>query len=173
MMRRGFPLLLGMGAILWLMVATAYPVTITPKAREQLLRSAQDMIKAGRPGSALEQLEYVYGELPEDAVVVRTLFDLLVHVKKYERAEEVMKAYLEVKPTDVRSMRDLAVLMFKMERPDEALPELERIIATAPGESWPYEIVLEALMTGGMDGRALEHIARARDALGDLSLIHI
>jgi tetratricopeptide (TPR) repeat protein len=155
------------------LIAACLSQPLSQEARDRLVREARESARGGTYGEAIKKLESLYASSPEDAVIVRALFDILVAAKNYPRAEQVIVRYLEGRPDDVRGMADLAMLHFRTGRADSGRQLLTKIVGVAPGEIWPYQLCFQALLEVGMDEEALEMASEARAALGDSVLFAV
>lgn len=152
------------------LASASFGQQISAKERDQQVRLAKDLAKADNYDGALRSLENLYEKLPEDGIVVRALFDLLVRADRYGRAEEVITRYLEGRSGDIKARSDLAALYFKTDRKDEGMTVLEGLIEMAPDEAWPYDIGLNVLVGSDLGEDALGLILQARQAMGDSTI---
>ena len=84
---------IAIAAALTVLVAagTAWSQPPTDGSRDKTLREARALARSGNFDAAMRMLEPLYAANPDDAVVVTALFQVLVEVKNYDRAEAVMK----------------------------------------------------------------------------------
>ena len=152
------------------LASTGLGQQVSAKARDQQVRLAKDLAKAGNYDGAVRSLENLYEKLPEDGIVVRALFDVLVRSDRHGRAEEVITRYLEGRSGDIKARADLAALYFKTDRKDEGMTVLAGVVEMAPDEAWPYDIGINVLIGSDLSEDALGLILQARQAMGDSTI---
>jgi tetratricopeptide (TPR) repeat protein len=164
---------LTLASLMVIAAASVQAQNLSPRERERQVKEARELEQSGNLDLAITKLEGLYRQAPRDGVVIKTLFNLLVKAKAYERAEEIMDPYLRETSVDVKAMADFASLMLKTERKPEADRLLQEIVDMAPEEVWPYEIGLHVLTDNAVHDDALRLIARAREAGEDSSLFAV
>jgi tetratricopeptide (TPR) repeat protein len=139
--------------------------------RDKSLHEATVLARSGNYDAAIQKLEGLYASYPDDAVVVSGLFSALVEVKRYDRAEAVMKKFVERRPMDPKGLGDLASLYLISGRKEPALDILERLIKIAPDETWTYQSAFSILWRSGALDETVAMITRGRKATGDSTLL--
>jgi tetratricopeptide (TPR) repeat protein len=174
MMKR-LKLISPLGAILLVAVlaSAVSPAELTDQEREEGLREARELVKAGRQKTAIRKLDDLHKRSPDNPMIVKELFRVLVDTDEYTRAEQMITAYLERRPHDARAMADLAGLYFKTERVAEGRATLDRIVREEPDQHWPYELAIEALSRHKLEDELLVLIAEAREALTDSTVFAV
>lgn len=162
--------ILALGMLCLGLISPGFGQQTSAQDRDQQIRQAMDLTKAGNYDAALRILDDLYKRLPEDGLVVRALFDLLVEGGRYDRAEDVIRRYLSQREGDVKAKTDLAALYFKTDRREDGMALLRGIVEMAPEEPWPYDIGLNVLTGSKLDEEALTWISTARAAVGDSTL---
>jgi tetratricopeptide (TPR) repeat protein len=161
---------LGAAALVVLLLAAGAAGQPQPLSKERGLRDVRALLRAGGHQAAIALLEKLDAAYPNDSAIVEGLFQALVTVKAYQRAEEVMARFTRARPDDPRGPANLALVYLLMERRADALAALEKLIALKPAEAWPYQTAYQVLWERGAPADATAMILRARAAVGDSAL---
>jgi tetratricopeptide (TPR) repeat protein len=163
------------GAVLLVVLlgSCAFCGELSREERDRALREARDLVRTGNRDAAIQMLEALYNSAPSDGDLVKALSGMLIDAGDYERAERILEQYVGRKPNDVSALADLASLYFRSEKAARGMELLDRLVAKAPMEVWPYEIGLDALIDSDMKDDILTFARMARDELGDSTLFAI
>ena len=127
-------------------------------------RLADVLIIGGEYWSAMEELEAILTQDPNDVTSAAMLVRVYAWVKDFERAQQVYDRYLrKLDPSDEQDQLLLAPVLLDMQRPSEALIYLQRLHRNYPMEvEWAANLVFCYLQTGDRERahRLVEEMAR-------------
>jgi tetratricopeptide (TPR) repeat protein len=156
-----------------LLFATSLRAQVSSTDRDGAIKEARSLAGAGDREGAIRILEAFYARAPLDGAVVQSLAGLLAEAGHTDRAKAVLGDYTAKRGDDTKALSALAALDFQTGEKDKGMEVIERIVARAPGELWPYQIGLDALMSADMKTEMLAFIDRARHAVGDSILFAV
>ncbi len=104
-------------------------IALAPEAAEPRLALARVQKRDRRPDDANNTLTQMAAEVPEErrAVAVARGHELM---GRFADAEQALRAFLEAQPRDPEAQRRLADLLLRLNRPADAAPVLESLLAT-------------------------------------------
>jgi tetratricopeptide (TPR) repeat protein len=152
-------------AVLW--AAAVLGASLTPEARDRVIKEAHRLEVSGDRQAAIVKLQALYEEAPLDGVVVETLADMLSSAGETEKATEILARYTAERGDDTRAMSTLATLYFRAGKKDKGLQAIERIVDRARDQLWPYQVALDAMTGSGLNEETIDLVRQARSATGD------
>ncbi|MEA2603463.1 MAG: hypothetical protein QOF89_4455 [Acidobacteriota bacterium] len=145
-------------------MATRQPPRLTPEMRAQIVvpggeqggpapegdagaapaadpGASQAAAGAGGPGpamQAIQELKDYVDKNPKDAQAVRKLADLNFDIRNWQRAQELYRHYLELKPNDPDVLTDLGISFRETKEYDQALRHFQEAQKAAPDHWQAY-----------------------------------
>jgi tetratricopeptide (TPR) repeat protein len=98
----------------------------SPPAPQSLFETAQDLAARGRLDQAMAQLDKLAAQAPEPAGVERLRGSILYEKEDLQQAEAAFARALAQDPADRESAEMRGVTLFRLGRPEEAIPFLEK-----------------------------------------------
>jgi tetratricopeptide (TPR) repeat protein len=94
-------------------------------------------------------------EDPFDVAAIRMLAELAGRIGRYPDAEKLLRRAIELAPGFTAARGNLALVLYRQNRPDEALAELDTVLAEEPENLGPHNLRAAALGRIGGFGEAL------------------
>jgi tetratricopeptide (TPR) repeat protein len=116
-------------------------LTQNPRDNDALITRAKLSLTRGNADAAITDLRAVRRDQPNSVPLQRALASAYMKNEDPTLAEETLRAAVESSPTDPDARLDLAQLLLRSGRGDQALPMLEKLATEQPGNL----AVLEAL----------------------------
>jgi tetratricopeptide (TPR) repeat protein len=156
-------------------LASAAPLgaQVSQAERDRVLGEARDLVRTGNSDAAIRRVEALYKRAPLDGTIVQAYARLLTDAGDLDAAKAVLADYTADRRDDARAMSILASLYFQTGERKQGMETLEKIVARAPKELWPYQIGLDVLLDNNMGEAIVSHIERARKAIGDSTLFAV
>jgi len=134
------------------------------RAMDYSLSSASEFLEAGDLENAERILRERVIQSPTDATALVLMARLLRELAYYAAAEEMLLLALEFQPTFHDARIDLATEMQRQSRPNEALAQLDQVIATQPDNRSALTVKAAALSRAG---RYVESLALYERLVGE------
>ena len=123
--------------------------------------------RTGKTEEAITAYERASKFEPRDGDVWYNLGVLYTHQEEYERAARCYRKALEISPDDADALMNLTLLyVYRLERWDEALPLLLRIVEREPENREAWEMLSIVYVRKGMGEKAREAYTRAQGLKG-------
>lgn len=117
-----------------------------------------DQRAATRLSKCLERAAASAGENPE---ALARIADFHIFARNYEKAADFFRSALELKPNLPDANEKLAGTLIELGRIDEAIPVLERVVASNPLNLAAYDELWKLYSQSGDDEKALKNIEQA------------
>ena len=175
--RRSFAAVAGgsvifLGSALLLVLALApQPVHAQRADSTQLrrFRMADARLQAGKFEEAIQILESLYDEAPENSSFYRKLKEAYESIKRYDDALRLVEDRIGDNPTPTL-VSEKARLLYQKGNEKAASQTWEKAIGLAPGEASSYRIVYQTLVEIRRFKQAIDVLQRARDQLDNDAL---
>jgi Flp pilus assembly protein TadD len=125
------------------------------RVRDPALRPAADALFAGQPGVAEARLRSHLLTAPHDATAMRLLADALVRLGRDMEAQPWLIRCLDIADDDTAARFELARLLFRRQDADQALRQVERLLAGDDQDAAYLNLLAACLMLSGDHGRAI------------------
>ena len=113
----------------------AFAEMIRASVEDPALMAAADALCRGRLAAAEALLRDHLKAFPTDVAAMRMLAEAGTRLGRYPDVEALLDRCLELAPSFSAARYNLAVVLFRQQRPGEALPHLDRLLAEAPTDA--------------------------------------
>ena len=168
-----FHLVLSVAIVVTLLAAACVRAQVAPEERDHTLKAARELALKGDREEAIALVEALYARAPSDGAIIQSLAGLLSEAGEIDRARKILGDYTAKRGDDMGALAALAALDFQSGDKKDGMEVLERIIAKAPNELWPYQIGLDAMLDAEMGEAVVPFIERARRATGDSTVFAV
>lgn len=135
-------------------------------------RLADTYLRAGKFEKAIQILESLYAQAPDNPSFYRKLKDAYESVKRYDDAVRLVNDRLD-KRQSPQLLAEKARLLYRNEDDAAADSLWTAAIDQAPDQATTYRLVYQSLVDVRRFGRAIEVLQQARDRLKNASLFRI
>ena len=119
---------------------------------------------AGQIDESVTVMENWLDEHPQDLLVLRYLAGTLTVLRDWDRAEDQYKAILDIKPNEVVTLNNLAMIQLEQESVSDAVVNARKAVALAPQEPALADTLGVALLRAGEQQEAVSVLTSARQA---------
>lgn len=156
-------LLLVAGLLIGMSVPSALAQT-TDSTQLKRFQMADSQLRAGNHEDAIDILEELYEESPNNSSFYRKLKEAYESVKRYDEALELVEDRIGDSPTPVL-LSEKGRLLFQKGEEEEAFETWNDAIALSPDRSSTYRVVYQTLVDIRQFNRAIEFLKKGRSAL--------
>ncbi|GAB4315097.1 MAG: hypothetical protein Kow0074_02490 [Candidatus Zixiibacteriota bacterium] len=128
---------------------------------------AEQFMSQGNYQRAIEILEPLFDETPDDPTIASALKRAYKGIKDYAALERLLKSQLTAAPDDAVLLSELADLYFLAERDDEGEAVVETLLEKAQSEPDRYNLAARSYLNNGMYQEGIDTYYRGRRELGD------
>lgn len=154
-----------MGALwLGLILASGPAYAQVEDAGRQRLQQADAYLRSDQPERAVELLEPLYDQAPNDASIYRTLKEAYERLKQYDDALRLVNRRIETDATPAL-LSEKARLLWRSDRRDAARKAWTQALDLQPRQPATYRVVHQTLRDLRRYGRAIEVLRQARSTL--------
>ena len=160
-------------AILFAVVAGAptWVAAQSPQSADSLLARAMELHQAGDLLGAIDTYKAVLAIEPERADALSNLGAAYVRLGQFDDAIQQYSAALKVDTTNTPIRLNLALAYYKSARPQLAIPELKRVVASEPQAKNAYLILADCYLQTGQDKELLA-LMRPREQMFENDLAY-
>lgn len=154
--------------------AAAYRAALEQDARNVRIRYSLGNVneKAGRRSAGLHEMEEVVAEKPDDAAALNFVgYTLSLSGEQMQRAEQLIRKALELKPDDGYILDSLGWFLFVQGQSQEALPYLEKASEKVKYDPIIADHLGDALVASGKKREAFEAYRRSLQSNPDNWLV--
>lgn len=108
-------------------------LTKNPRDNDALMARADIAMMQGRPTAAIADIRAVQRDQPNSVILQRALARAYLQSDDRTLGEEALRAGVQAHPADANLRMDLARLLSRTNRGDQALPMLQKLAAEQPG----------------------------------------
>jgi putative PEP-CTERM system TPR-repeat lipoprotein len=119
---------------------------------------------AGKVDESVALMESWLGEHPRDLLIRRYLAGTLVVLSKWDQAEDQYKAILDIKPDEVVTLNNLAMIQLEQDSVSDALTNARKAVALAPQDPAIADTLGVVLLRAGEPQEAISVLTSARQA---------
>lgn len=132
-------------------------------------RAADAHLQSGEADRAIEILETLYDEAPENNSFYRKLKQAYESVKRYEDALRLLEGRIDGRPT-AHLLSEKAYLQYQMGKEETAAATWRDALAQAPKDPTTYRVVYQTLVELRRFNRAIDVLQQAREEIGNDTL---
>jgi tetratricopeptide (TPR) repeat protein len=135
---------------------------------------ARKLVAAQRYQEAADLLEVLYETDSDNSLLLNLLRTCYDQLQQFDKAEMLMRRIIQKDPQSVGNRLYLAELLVRLNRDSEALEVYDQVEAMI-GNGDPTRLILliNSMITSGLDKPVLERIDRAREKFGNPLLFNI
>ncbi|GAB4391138.1 MAG: PEP-CTERM system TPR-repeat protein PrsT [Kiloniellaceae bacterium] len=119
---------------------------------------------AGQVDESVALMETWLDENPQDLLVLRYLAGTLTVLRDWNGAEDKYKAILDIKPNEVVTLNNLAMIQLEQDSVPDAVDNARKAVALAPQEPAVADTLGIALLRAGEQREAVSVLTAARQA---------
>ena len=127
----------------------------SPQSADSLLARAMELHQAGDLLGAIDNYKAVLAIEPERADALSNLGAAYVRLGQFDDAIQQYTAALKVDATNTPIRLNLALAYYKSARPQLAIPELKRVVASEPQAKNAYLVLADCYLQTGQDKELL------------------
>ncbi|MBD3298489.1 MAG: tetratricopeptide repeat protein [candidate division Zixibacteria bacterium] len=128
---------------------------------------AEQFMSQGNYERAIQILEPLYEEDPDNPTIMSSLKRAYKGVKDYDALQSLIDKQLETSPDDAVLLSELADLHFLAGREEKGEEVIERILEKAPSDPDRYNLAARSYLNNGMYQEGIATYYRGRRELGD------
>lgn len=147
------------------MVGTAHTHAQSDGTQLERFRKADSYVRAGKFKKAIQLLEKLHAESPNNTTFYRKLKEAYESVKRYDDAIQLVEDRIGSSPTPAL-LSEKARLLHQKGDTTAADQAWDRALALAPGRAQTYRTVYQTLVDIRRFKKAIEVLRRGREALG-------